>query len=69
MCKQKGHPPCDLPVSAKTVRQLQVENSRLIEQVHELTQLLLDRDEELVDLHEQLSDKTATSTHEEDTSC
>lgn len=68
MSKPKEHPPCDLPVSAKTIRQLQEENARLAEHVQELTQLLIERDEELINLHEQLTDKTATSTHEEDIS-
>lgn len=67
MSKPKEHP-CELPVSAKTIRQLQEENARLAEHVQELTQLLIERDEELINLHEQLTDKIATSTHEEDIS-
>ncbi|UZJ39982.1 hypothetical protein OO185_02455 [Prosthecochloris sp. SCSIO W1102] len=65
MSKPKEHP-CDLPVSAKTIRQLQEENARLTEHIQELMQMLVDRDEELINLHEQLTDKTTTSTHEEE---
>lgn len=68
MSKPKEHPPCDLPVSAKTIRNLQEENARLAEQIQELTQLLLERDEEFTDLQEQLSDKTAITTHKEELS-
>lgn len=69
MSKPKEHPPCDLPVTPKTVRQLQEENARLTEHIQELMQVLVDRDEELINMHEQLTDKTATSIHEEDTPC